>query len=201
MITRINATDNIYRPVFTASEVIQQVPNPQDMVEITVSSDVKDNFTFNRVADNLAKKLNLNSATVLQGRTYGTDYELYRNGFKCDMDITGYIGHKQVNIKRYKKDLFGLQRNIVGYVGDKEINLTESTGFDNVKVQGKFGDEEINFKIYSLRADKIYTGQGIDMMEQYSYAPSKIYAGCKYHGKYQLDPELLPVLAALNRAY
>lgn len=201
MITRINAANNIYKPVFTASEIIQQTPNPQDMVDITVPSDVKDNFTFNRVADNLTKKLNIDGATVLNGKTYGIDYELYRNGFKYDMDITGHIGKKQVEVKRYKKDIFGLQRNIVGYVGDKKINLTESTGFDNVKVKGKFGNEEIDFKIYQLRADKIYTGRGIDMMEQYSYAPSKIYAGCKYHGQYRLDPEFLPILAALNRAY
>ena len=204
MITQISSLDNVYKAAFTAAASkapARELPQPQDMIEITAPADVKDNFTFNRLTDGLASKLYINGASTLQGKTYGIDYELYRSCARKNTDIKGKIGSKPVDVKRYRKNFWGMKYNIVGYVGDKEINLTESTGFDNSKIKGKFGDEDINFKIYRLQYDRIYSGQGIDMMEQYSYAPFKINAKCTYHGKYQLAPELLPILAALYRTY
>lgn len=163
-----------------------------------MADDVRKNFTYEVSTEGLKAKNTIKGSFIAKGVTYGQEYEFKVNRQKAVTTITGKIGTKGVDVKSERQGgFFSGKYNIEGYVGNKKILISEKTGLTGEKrFVGKFGDEDISLTYQHFRHNDMITGPGVDMQLMY-YAESG--GKPKYVGKYELSPEFLPILAALNR--
>lgn len=144
---------------------------------------------------------NLNER-ILEGSIYNTPFNIKVN----KSNIIGNIGNKNVKIDIISDGAFTNNCSLKGYIGNKDVDLKRKFGIisTNEEVNGKFGNENINFAYKTMypfvsRTDKLI-GEGINLELFYCDSkPFKLLGKTKIYGKYEKDPEFLPILMALYK--
>lgn len=186
---------NIRSISFSAKTVQNVVSEQKDSFD---KEDVSHNFTYKNVSESFLKaKQVLTGKSVIEGVSYGKNYNLVIDRKTNLTTITGKIGNETVNITSKRRKKWGNKFDIDGQVGDKKVSLVEKNGFLwYKKYSGNFGEEPINIMSQHFRHNEMITGDGIDMKLMYYVSQ---YSSPKYVGKYELSLEFLPVFAALTR--
>lgn len=161
------------------------------------SRDAKDNFTFNTSTKGINAGEAIKGSLNIEGVCYGKPYKIQRRNTMKSCELSGYIGDSKVELTSTRNGFFATTRYITGKVGEKEVRLKDKAMIEGRhKIQGKFGDEDIDIRRVHYRYNTTICGKGVDMKLMY-YA--EINHAPKYMGKYELDPDFLPILACLYR--
>lgn len=201
MITPINPLLNNYKVKYIISAKKHVKTNDQRTHLNTFSGtnssqDVKNNFTFKTSTEGIKASEAIKGSLNIEGISYGKPYKIQRKNTMTSTELSGHVGDLKVEIKSNRNGFLANTRDITGKVGEKEVKLKDKAMLEGRKIQGKFGDEDIDIRQIHYRYNTTICGKGVDMQLMY-YA--EINHKPKYIGKYELDPDFLPILASLYR--
>ena len=157
-------------------------------------TDVKDNFTYKTSTNNIKLSDAIKGSLEISGINYGEEYKLKRASSYSNIELTGVIGNKPVNVILKYDNILKTSGKITGFVGDKKIEIEDKAKFEGRSLKGQFGAECIDIWQRHFRNDELITGRGVNMQLMY-YSNSNP----KYVGEYNLDKDFLPILAGLYR--